>query len=90
MLLFILSLLDIMVGISLMIPNPIGFYLGILVLIKGLSSMLGIPTGDIGIVVMGFIDIIAGIMLLANFSIAWFWILPMLKGIYCLVVGLAT
>jgi ABC-type antimicrobial peptide transport system permease subunit len=85
MLLLALSIIDILVGISLMFPNFLGFYLGILVLLKGLSSMLGIPTGDIGIVIMGVIDIIAGIMLLTGFSIPWFWLLPMLKGVYCLM-----
>lgn len=88
MLLIILSLIDIAVGISLVYPNFLGFYLGIIVLLKGLSSMLGIPTGDVGIVIMGAIDIVAGIMLLVNFSIPWFWLLLVLKGFYSLVVGL--
>jgi uncharacterized membrane protein HdeD (DUF308 family) len=90
MLLVALSLIDILVGISLMFPNFLGFYLGILVILKGLSSMLGIPTGDLGIVIMGVIDIAAGIMLLTNFSIPWFWLFPMIKGIYCFLVGFAS
>jgi len=90
MLLIILSLLDILAGIFLIFPNFLGFYLGIIVLLKGLSSMLGIPTGDIGIVIMGGIDIVAGIMLLVNFSIPWFWLLPMLKGFYSLIIGLGN
>lgn len=90
MLLIILSLLDILAGISLMFPNFLGFFLGILVLLKGLSSMLAIPTKDVGTVVMGSIDIIAGIMLLVNFSIPWFWLLPVLKGFYSLVIGLGS
>jgi ABC-type antimicrobial peptide transport system permease subunit len=85
MFLLALSILDILVGISLMFPNFLGFYLGIIVLLKGLSSMLGIPTGDIGIVAMGIIDLIAGIMLLTGFYIPWFWLLPMLKGVYSLI-----
>jgi uncharacterized membrane protein HdeD (DUF308 family) len=90
MFLLALSIIDILVGISLMFPNFLGFYLGVIVLLKGLSSMLGIPTGDIGIVIMGIIDIVAGIMLLTNFSIPWFWLLPLLKGIYCLIVSFAS
>jgi uncharacterized membrane protein HdeD (DUF308 family) len=90
MFLLALSIVDILVGISLMFPNFLGFYLGVIVLLKGLSSMLGIPTGDIGIVIMGCIDIIAGIMLLINFSIPWFWLLLMIKGIYCLIVSFAS
>jgi len=89
MLLLALSIVDILVGISLMFPNFLGFYLGIIVLLKGLSSMLGIPTGNIGIVIMGVVDIIAGIMLLTSFSIPWFWLLPLLKGIYCLIFSFA-
>jgi len=90
MFLLALSLLDIAVGISLMFPNFIGFYLGILVLLKGLSSMLGIPTGDVGIVIMGGVDMVAGIMLLTSFFVPWFWFLPLLKGIYCLILSFAS
>ena len=90
MILVLLSLIDILVGICLIFPNFIGFYLGIAVLLKGLSSMLGIPSGDIGIVIMGVIDIIAGVMLLLSFNIPWFWLLPMLKGIYSFILGLGS
>lgn len=85
MLLFALSMIDILTGVTLLFPNFLGFYLGIAILLKGISSMFGIPMGDIGIVIMGAIDIIAGLMLLLNFSIPWFWILPILKGVYCLL-----
>ena len=90
MLLFILSIIDILTGVSLMFPNFLGFYLGILVILKGLSSMLGIPTGDTGIVIMGFIDIAAGAMLLTGFIVPWFWLIPLIKGVYSLVLGLAS
>jgi len=90
MLMFILSMVDILAGVSLLIPNFLGFYLGVLILLKGLSSMLGLPTGDLGIVIMGIIDIIAGIMLLTNFSIPWFWVLLMIKGVYSLIAGMAS
>lgn len=90
MLLLALSMIDILVGISLMFPNFLGFYLGVMVLLKGLSSMLGIPTGDLGIVIMGGIDIAAGLMLLLNLSVPWFWLLPLVKGIYCLIIGFAS
>lgn len=90
MLLAALSVIDIFVGITLIFPNFLGFYLGILVILKGLSSMLGIPTGDIGIVIMGAIDLAAGVMLLTNFIVPWFWLLPMIKGIYSFMVGFAS
>jgi uncharacterized membrane protein HdeD (DUF308 family) len=78
-------MIDILVGVTLLFPNFLGFYLGIAILLKGISSMFGIPTGDLGIVIMGSIDIIAGLMLLLNFSVPWFWVLPILKGVYCLL-----
>jgi hypothetical protein len=81
-------MIDILTGVSLLFPNFLGFYLGIAVLIKGVSSMFGIPTGDLGIVIMGCIDIIAGIMLLTGFLIPWFWVLPVLKGVYSMLSGL--
>jgi ABC-type antimicrobial peptide transport system permease subunit len=90
MILLALSIIDVLVGITLMFPNFLGFYLGIIVLLKGLSSMLGIPTGDMGIVIMGVIDIIAALMLLLNFSIPWFWLLPLLKGVYSLIFSFAS
>jgi uncharacterized membrane protein HdeD (DUF308 family) len=83
-------MIDILAGVSLLIPNFLGFYLGIAMLLKGLSSMLGLPTGDLGIVIMGIVDIIAGIMLLTNFSIPWFWIILMIKGVYSLIAGMAS
>lgn len=83
-------MIDILAGVSLLIPNFLGFYLGVAMLLKGLSSMLGLPTGDLGIVIMGIIDIIAGIMLLTNFSIPWFWVLLMIKGVYSLIAGMAS
>jgi len=83
-----LSLIDILVGVTLLFPNFLGFYLGIAVLLKGISSMFGIPTGDIGIVIMGGIDIVAGLMLLYSIVVPWFWVLPVLKGIYSMLSGL--
>ena len=88
MLLLMLSLIDILVGVTLLFPNFLGFYLGIAVLLKGISSMFGIPTGDIGIVIMGGIDIVAGLMLLYSIVVPWFWVLPVLKGIYSMLSGL--
>ena len=89
MLLLILSLIDVLAGISLMFPNFLGFYLGIAILLKGLSSMFGIPMGDIGIVIMGAIDIVTGLILLnILFVIPWFWLIIIIKGIYSMLSGL--
>lgn len=90
MILFALGIIDTLAGISLLFPNFLGFYLGIIVLLKGLSSMFGLPTGDMGIVIMGIIDITVGAILLLNFSVPWFWLLPIIKGIYSLLAGLGS
>lgn len=90
MLLIILSLIDIAVGVSLMFPNFLGFYLGIIVLLKGISSIIGSFASGFFFEIMGAIDLIAGLMLIFGFFIPWFWIIPMLKGIYSLIVGLGS
>ncbi len=88
MILAILGLFDIIVGVSLAFPNFLVFYIGIIVLIKGISSIVGSFAAKYFFDFMGFIDVIAGVILLLNFSIPWFWLLPLIKGIYSLVVGM--
>ena len=89
MFLTILSIIDIAVGISLIFPNFLGFYLGIITSLKGASSALGgITMKEFVFVILGIIDILAGLMLIFNFSIPWFWILPMVKGLFSLISGL--
>ena len=90
MILAILGFLDIIAGVCLLFPNFFGFYMGIIMLLKGLSSMTSIPSGDIGILVMGIIDISAGAILLLNFSIPWLWLILLIKGIYSLIIGLGN
>jgi hypothetical protein len=94
MFLIILSILDILAGLSLLFPNllsAISFYLGIIVSLKGLSSLVGgISMKEFLFVVLGFVDILVGIMLLFSFSIPWLWILPMIKGVYSFIVGLGS
>ena len=93
MLLIILSLIDIITGLFLLFPNifpTVSFYLGIIVLIKGLCSIGGSLLAKDWIVLLGIIDLIAGLMLIFNFSFPWFWMLMILKGIYCLIVGFGS
>jgi len=89
MLMALLGFLDILVGISLVFPNFLAFYLGLIVLIKGISSVVGSFAVGFFFDVMGFIDLAAGIILLLGFSVPWLWILPMIKGVYSLIDGLA-
>ncbi len=90
MILAILGFLDIIAGVCLLFPNFLGFYMGIIMLLKGLSSMTSIPSGDTGILIMGVIDISAGAILLLNFSIPWVWLILMAKGFYSILIGISS
>jgi len=87
MLMALLAILDMAAGVSMLVPNFLGFYIGIAMLIKGGSSLLGLA-GDIQIVVIGIIDIAAGIMLVTGFFVPFFWVVLALKGLYSLIAGL--
>ena len=91
MFLTILGLIDIAVGISLIFPNFLGFYLGIISSLKGASSTIGgITMKNIVFIILGIIDLIAGLMLIFSFSVPWFWALIIIKGAYSLVAGLGS
>lgn len=90
MILALLGILDIIAGISLVYPNFLVFYLGIIILVKGIFSVVGSFAVKYFFDVMGFIDVVAGVILVFNFSIPWFWLLPMIKGIYSLIVGMSS
>lgn len=93
MLLLVLGILDFIVGASILemnsIPYNILFYLGVAVLIKALFSIGGSFAARYWFDVMGFLDLISAIVLLTGFSIPFFWALMMLKGGYCILMGLA-
>ena len=91
MLLILISLIDIIAGILLMLPGvfpPIVFYVAVLLLLKSLSSLIGGLIEKNFIVIMGLIDLLAGLMLLFNFIVPWFWLLLMIKGCYSFIVGI--
>lgn len=85
LLLAILGMFDIIVGFSLLFHDILSFmtfYIGVFVLAKGLMSLIGSLANKYFFDFMGAIDVIAGISLILNFTIPFFWFLPMLKGIY--------
>jgi uncharacterized membrane protein HdeD (DUF308 family) len=90
MLLVILGIIDILAGISMLYPNFLAFYLGVLVLLKGISSMLSLATKNAGIVIMGVIDIVVGLSLVFGFSIPLLWLIMIVKGAFSLVSGLGS
>jgi uncharacterized membrane protein HdeD (DUF308 family) len=89
MILVVLGILDILGGISLIFPNFLVFYLGVIILIKGIFSIVGSFAAKYFLDFMGFLDLIVGLMLLFHFSIPFFWILPLIKGAYSLITGLS-
>jgi hypothetical protein len=94
MILIILALIDIIAGIGLLFPGifpTLFFYLGIIMIVKGLSSLGGsLFSKEILFLIFGVVDIIVGSMLIFNFTIPWLWIFPILKGLYSFVIGLGS
>ena len=87
---YILSGLDILAGISIAGQtywawNPIT-WLGIIMLIKGGWSIATSATSRFYLDFIGWIDIIAAVMILANLQIEWIFLAPLLKGIYSFVM----
>ena len=67
---------------------PIVFYVAVLLLLKSISSLIGGLIEKNFIVILGLIDLLAGLMLLFNFIVPWFWLLLMIKGCYSFIVGI--
>ena len=92
MLILFFALFDIVIGASLLLVEkmPAGLLLliGVLVLIKGIVSAGGSALQKYFLDWMGWVDIIAGIILLAHFSVPIFWLLPIVKGTWSLLTGL--
>ena len=88
MLLMILSLLDIFAGLLILFRvEGLVFLIGITVLLKGLSTVAGSFMSKHFLEWMGYIDLITGVILIFNLGLGWFWVLPLLKGIYTLVLS---
>lgn len=90
MLIAILGIVDILGGITMLFPNFLAFYLGLIIFLKGLSSMLSLASGNIVIIAMGVVDIVAGLMLLFSFSLPFIWLILIVKGFFSLVSGLGS
>jgi len=90
LMLMLLALLDILGGLTLAFSwtYPFVYFIGLLILVKGLFSLAGSLTSGHYFDWMGWVDIIAGIMLIFGFGISWFWVLPVLKGCYSLLFSI--
>lgn len=92
-LLIILGLLDLIVGLGLVLPifsNAFIFYLGIFTAFKGLFSLVSSFAQGFYFEWIGASDLIAGIMFIFGFRIPWFWLIPFLKGVYSIAIGVIT
>jgi len=91
MLLSLLGLIDILAGFFILfsesIPSGILFFLGIIILLKGISSITGGLLAKFFFDFLGWIDLIVGLALIFSWNIPFLWILPILKGTYCLIIG---
>ena len=86
--LLVFGLIDILVGVSILYPgilSSISFYMAVIVLLKGIFSFGSAALKNYWLDWMGAVDIIAGIVLLTGFSISYFWVLPIFKGLYTIL-----
>ncbi|MCD6478178.1 MAG: hypothetical protein J7K87_04200 [Candidatus Aenigmarchaeota archaeon] len=93
MLLLILGVIDILAGLCLLYPSLFSFmifYVGIIVLLKGLMSFLSSVLNNYWFDWMGIVDIIVGVALLIGLRIPHLWLVPILKGLYSVVIHYAT
>ena len=93
MLLAVISLIDLIAGVLLMLPDvfpQITFYVAVLLILKSISTLMGGLLERSFFVVLGLIDLLAGFMLLFNFIVPWFWLLLMIKGSYSFIVGVVS
>ncbi len=93
MLLWLFGLLDILAGAGLLFmgsaPAGLLFWLGILVLLKGISSVGGGAMSGFFMDFMGWIDLAVGICLLMHWSVPLLWLLILAKGLWSLFAGFA-
>ncbi|MFQ6084320.1 MAG: hypothetical protein ACE5WD_13310 [Candidatus Aminicenantia bacterium] len=80
--------MDIIIGFTILLELFVTI-LGIVVLLKGISSIIGSFAAKYFFDWMGFIDLIAGILILLSISVPWFGVFPILKGLYCVIIGFA-
>ncbi len=85
MILLLLGLLDVIAGISLLYPGmffSILFYIAIAVLIKGFYSFGSSVLNNYWLDWMGAVDMVTGIIILTGLHVPYFWVIPVMKGLY--------
>ena len=92
--LLLFGIFDLFVGTALAarlwFAEIILFWTGVIVLLKGISSVIGgLATGFV-LDFLGWIDLLAGISLVFGWSIPYLWAVVLLKAGYSIIIGLAT
>lgn len=88
MFLTLLGIIDILAGIWITFGiNYIAYYLGVVILIKGIFSLIGSFASKFFLDFLGVLDIIVGLSLMFAWDIPWIGIFIIVKGIYSLIVG---
>jgi len=93
MIIVLLGALDVLVGLAFLLPETFANFfllLGTLVLLKGIISIMGSISYKFYFDVLGAIDFIAGFLLIINYPFPLFGILPILKGVYSLIIGIRS
>ncbi len=88
MILALYGIVDMVAALGLALPifsNTFMFFFGLLLLLKGISSLAGSFASGYWLDWMGAADFLAGLMFIFNFSIPLFWILPLLKGAFAII-----
>lgn len=92
MFLLLFALFDIVVGASLFfvgsIPAVLLLLVGSIALTKGIISVAGSAVQSYLLDWMGWVDVIAGVILLMHWSVPIFWLLPIVKGVWSALADL--
>ncbi len=86
----LLGLLDMFAAWMLFSPGwlpAVAFVLGVAMVIKAASSLMGGAAGSLMIVAMGLIDMLSGISLLLGWGIPFLWLPLGIKGFYSFIMG---
>ena len=90
MLVAALGVLDIIVGLSILFKEffaGLALVLGVIVLLKGLFSVLGSLMHKFFLDILGWVDLLAGVVLLFSIDIPLIWLAIIIKGVYSIVMG---
>lgn len=85
-----LSIIDILAGIAIAGQMHLGWnpitWLGIIMLIKAIYSIITSIATHFYFDWIGWIDLLTGAVILMDLAIPWFFLVPLAKGVYSLIM----